>query len=200
MGYSEATAYWSAGKHLFRAGTQELSRRNLISLAALLWTKTYVNSTWLTQAKVNTDVCNQLQHSRILANLWQPGTICFSLAPSMDSSSIETIFFIVVGGEQRLQKQTIVQAESHFVEKMRCLDQSPCPLFYRPLWHPFMDLIWFLFSFWVFSLWPQVRDNIKSNVFWWVYLSESMEEEKANGNGRENEGEKREGKRGTDWD
>lgn len=87
-------------------------------------------------------------------------------------------------GEQRLQKQTIVQAESHLVEKMRYLDQSLCPLFYRPLWHPFMDLIWFLFSFWVFSLWPQVRDNIKSNVFWWVYLSESMEEEKANGNGR----------------
>lgn len=41
---------------------------------------------------------------------------------------------------------------------------------YHPLWNPFMDLLWFLFSFWVFSLWPWVRDNIKCNVFYWVYF------------------------------
>ena len=97
------------------------------------------------------DVYNQLQPSRIFASLWQLGPICCSLAPSMDGSSLETIFLIVmVLGEQRLQKQTIVQDKIHFVEKMRCLDQSLCLLFYRPLWHPFMGLIWFLFSFWVF--------------------------------------------------
>ena len=125
------------------------------------------------------DVYNQLQPSRIFASLWQLGPICCSLAPSMDGSSLETIFLIVVVlGEQRLQKQTIVQDKIHFVEKMRFLDQSLCPLFYRPLWHPFTDLIWFLFSFWVFPLWPQVRDNIKSSVFWWAYLSGSMEEER----------------------
>lgn len=141
------------------------------------------------------DVYNQLQLSRIFTSLWQPGTIYCSLAPSVDGSSLETVFpIVVVSGEQRLQKQTIVRAEIHFVEKMRFLDQSLC--LYRPLWHPCMDLIWFLFSFCVFSLWPQVRDNIKSNVFWWAYLSESVEEERGN-NGRVRG---RERERETNWD
>lgn len=45
--------------------------------------------------------------------------------------------------------------------------------------------IWFdfYFHFDSFSLWPWVRDNIKSNVCWWVYLSESVKKERSNRNG-----------------
>ena len=61
------------------------------------------------------DVYSQLQPSRIFASLWQLGPICCFLAPSMDGSSLETIFLIVVVlGEQRLQKQTIVQGKNSF--------------------------------------------------------------------------------------
>ena len=89
------------------------------------------------------------------------------------------------------KSQPLFKLRSHFAEKLRCRDHSCCPLFYHPLWHPLVDLIWFLFSFWVFSPCPWVRGNIKSNVFWWVYLSESVKEGISN---RTGSGEKERGR------
>lgn len=125
---------------------QKQSCRNLVSSAMLLWTWTCVNLAWLTQVKVHGCLtnCSTQEYPPCLGD-------CLFLTPSKDSSSLEVIFLIAgVIGKQRPREQTIVQAGSHFVEKMRCLDHSLCSLFYRPLWHPLLDLIWFLFSFWLF--------------------------------------------------
>lgn len=70
----------------------------------------------------HSEVYDHRQYSRIFSPLWQMGPICFALVPSVDSTSLETIFFTVVTGEQRQRKQTIVQVESHFCGENEMLE------------------------------------------------------------------------------